>query len=513
MKRIIIFLLSVFTFLNFLHAQCSPTQKQDVTTPNNSTVVSWVTCEAKLSDRSDLDNYWIPKYPNANPIYWFNNEPSSTNRFNCHGYAWFMTEGEPVRWVGLYSYEEGLYPDCYITDGSYTRLAQWLYPAKVFWSRAEGLDHSGITTNTPNKIISKWADGPLMEHTPGYGFGAGSFGYYIKTTSLSINGLDTICYDGSYFTLVPQPHSSVVVDWEVTGPFNLSSTTGNSVKVTKTGTGTGNGTLYARIGGKLVDYKVIKPCLTLPSISAPSIICQGVYGSITANNAPNGFTWESSKNITISGSGTTVSAYGAYSGAGWISIKENGKELVNKTVYIGWPIPNISGPSNVSNFSTEYYYAVVDASSCTNSYEWQLSGPGTVYDSYSSNTGVSFSYPNYQYMLRLWVGNSCGQEYKDLYISASSRGTPSYAYPNPVDDILFVDIDAVAEQFTAENQRQAPTYDVRLYDGKNNMLRQTSAQGGIVQFSVNNIPVGLYYLHIYDGVKITPVIQQIMVER
>ena len=57
-----------------------------------------------------------------------------------------------------------------------------------------------------------------------------------------------------------------------------------------------------------------------------------------------------------------------------------------------------------------------------------------------------------------------------------------------------------------------PKSPVRLYDGQGNQLRQQTAKGGTVQFNVSNLPYGIYYLHIYDGVNSKPEIQQIMVE-
>jgi hypothetical protein len=34
-----------------------------------------------------------------------------------------------------------------------------------------------------------------------------------------------------------------------------------------------------------------------------------------------------------------------------------------------------------------------------------------------------------------------------------------------------------------------------------------------VQFNVSNLPVGIYYLHVYDGVNSKPEIHKIVVER
>ena len=57
-----------------------------------------------------------------------------------------------------------------------------------------------------------------------------------------------------------------------------------------------------------------------------------------------------------------------------------------------------------------------------------------------------------------------------------------------------------------------PNYDVRLYDGSGNLLRQQKAQNGIIQFNVTNLSDGFYYLHIYDGSGSKPVTQQILVK-
>ena len=84
------------------------------------------------------------------------------------------------------------------------------------------------------------------------------------------------------------------------------------------------------------------------------------------------------------------------------------------------------------------------------------------------------------------------------------------SYPNPVSDILYVEFDQDA---IANRQGTDLIFDIRLYDGRGNMLRQTTTRGGTVQFNVANLPVGVYYLHIHDGVSREPVIQQIVVER
>ena len=48
--------------------------------------------------------------------------------------------------------------------------------------------------------------------------------------------------------------------------------------------------------------------------------------------------------------------------------------------------------------------------------------------------------------------------------------------------------------------------------GQGNLLRQAATKGGAVQFNVSNLPDGIYYLHVYDGVSEKPEMQQIVIE-
>ena len=90
---------------------------------------------------------------------------------------------------------------------------------------------------------------------------------------------------------------------------------------------------------------------------------------------------------------------------------------------------------------------------------------------------------------------------------------PSYisVYPNPVSDILTIEIDAGAAQSLLP-VKASLSFDVRLYDEQGNLLRQAKTRGGTVEFNVSVFPDGIYYLHVYDGVNSAPVMLQIMLE-
>ena len=111
-------------------------------------------------------------------------------------------------------------------------------------------------------------------------------------------------------------------------------------------------------------------------------------------------------------------------------------------------------------------------------------------------------------------GESPYPTHRYIFYVAGCRGGSgvSFAYPNPVDNILTVDIDAFAAANPALSSSARITYDIRLYDGQGNMLRQQRAGSGTVQIDVSTLPNGMYYLRIYDGVNATPFVTTIIVQ-
>ena len=133
-----------------------------VLTPLGDTVVAWITEEDASSIRAATDHYYSQTRPNAIQIKTYDNY-SSTRRFNCHSYAWYMSQKNPElanpRWIGYYSgnTDEHIYWE----GGSYIEVANETYPGMVSWISD---DHSAITTLTPGKWKSKWGSNVLAIH-------------------------------------------------------------------------------------------------------------------------------------------------------------------------------------------------------------------------------------------------------------------------------------------------------------------------------------------------------------
>jgi hypothetical protein len=84
-------------------------------------------------------------------------------------------------------------------------------------------------------------------------------------------------------------------------------------------------------------------------------------------------------------------------------------------------------------------------------------------------------------------------------------------YPNPANDVINIVIDT-KEASLFESSKPAPaSYDIRLYDGQGIMRRKTNTVSKTTQFNVSDLPNGIYFIHVYDGVNSNPEIQKVLV--
>jgi len=281
-----------------------------------------------------------------------------------------------------------------------------------------------------------------------------------------------------------------------------------------------------------------------PTITGPKNICVGSSYTFSVINAPSGFTWGVSSNLTKSGSGSSITVTGSYgSGGGWVSVLYNGTELARDSIWVGGPVissivqPSSTPPNQTLRFKAIYnYLANVNATNPSN-WEWQVPGNGGFMYNWGENADISFTPGTYQVVVR--ASNTCGWgPYCVINVNASSTGSYSIAYPNPAVDVLNVEIgnntvspesaqaavaplttgiDAAAVPLIVTDGNQSksadPAYDIRLYNGYGSQLFQATAKkGGKVQFNVSILPNGTYYLHIYDGINPQPEKQQIIVK-
>ena len=265
-----------------------------------------------------------------------------------------------------------------------------------------------------------------------------------------------------------------------------------------------------------------------PSISGPSLLCRS-SDVFTVSNAPAGFTWGTSSNLNITGTGIntatiiTSDIYYTSGSPGWVSINLNNVEYARKEVWIGYPDATIDGPSYVG--SSGRFYAVYNPLSNPSLY-WNVDVPWPyTYSLYSYGSYADIYFYDYTtYDVQLDACNNCGcmsteHKYVDAYPYSPSPG-PFITYPNPVNDILTVEIEqeaidnakALYQTRTGAPYAIEPVFEFRMYNELGSQVRYVTAKSGSVQFNISNLPNGLYYLHIYDGISDKPEKQIIRVK-
>ena len=247
-----------------------------------------------------------------------------------------------------------------------------------------------------------------------------------------------------------------------------------------------------------------------PIITGPiGGLCSGWLGTYSVTNVMPVYTWSCSSNLSINGSGSsvTVSATGGASSTGWVSVNSGGVELARLSVPVSTTAPSfisINGPTIVTPSGNSIIYESYFSSvGIPTYYEWSISGaPPSWYDVISggSSSAYVYLYGDATYTVGIWACNGCGYDDGYINVEAYSNKKKSYNYyPNPVDDILTVEVD---EQDTQKKSKSVKiTYDIRLYDVFGTLRQQKTTQNSTVQFNMLDFPNGFYYLFIYNNLN------------
>ena len=358
--------------------------------------------------------------------------------------------------------------------------------------------------------------------------------------SPSISGPSTTSTSAqTEFSVSNLPQDMNNITW---GGSNLSNGSYNALtrKVTFTAAAT-NSTGYATVFYKGVEVARFGNVTIVSPISIstnPSYITCGVTFTCSINNLPQGVSnsqivWSSSSNMQMLGTGNTgqnkqFKAIGY--GSGWIqaSIGSYGTFRRYNTMEADMNLEEHQLKNTTCG--TANYIAPPSIPGVI-SYRWV---PTYAYFDYnlSSTYGLSTYFTineNGFWGLLAFPITECGESgtpvhYYPFYATGGRSSSSGVTfYPNPVNDILNIEIDEriVAQAQTIEkilagssSRRLMPVleYDFRLYDGQGSLLRQRKTMESSVQFNVSNLPNGFYYLHIYDGINEKPEMQQIIIQ-
>lgn len=195
-------------------------------TPNGSSVLAWKLLQNELSvyEKNSLANYVINNY-GATVV------SEATKTYNCHAYAWHMTEGGDSVWIGLTSITD---ENIYWEDNSYIEVPESLATKVSYYESSDG-NHSAIRISN-NLYRSKWGSLPLVEHAPNicpYNTTLPKK-YYVRTPYIS--GPSTICSASTNTYMINYPITGCTVTWNTDNSNFTISPSGNHCFVTYTGT-------------------------------------------------------------------------------------------------------------------------------------------------------------------------------------------------------------------------------------------------------------------------------------
>ena len=204
---------------------------------------------------------------------------SASNKYNCHSYAWNISEGgRQIVWMN--QLDEYGRPNIskYWNDGSYVEATE-SEAEKIFYYTG---DHSAIKLKTaPGKYESKWGRAPLIRHSPTNVpslYKANYRKYYKKNISPpSISGPTVVCSQETY-TIQDLP-SGTSIQWNTSnGNLQLISGQGTRTAVFRKN-GTGECTIKATLRSTTLN---ITPTLEVWAGVPKTTVSTSKYKNVTS---------------------------------------------------------------------------------------------------------------------------------------------------------------------------------------------------------------------------------------
>jgi hypothetical protein len=282
-----------------------------ILTPNGTVIQAQELIGDELTNEEKMDIHYenTQAYGNLVPI------AEATRAYNCHAFAWHVSEGGNMVW--MYHPEE----EQYLDDESYIRVTDMATAKKIWYGYVYG-NHSAITTETAGYVISKWGEGPrYRHHINNSPYLTADLHYYVAATDIHISGPSVVNSSAVQFTLNPVPYNIYSVSWSVSGPFTVSNATNSSVQINYTGAGTGTGVITAAIHDITFTRTIFSQT---PAIVGANTINSSAE-TYTVSNLPSGASvqWSVTSGFSLSTTTGNSAAVSRTGGSGELSRQPN----------------------------------------------------------------------------------------------------------------------------------------------------------------------------------------------
>lgn len=167
--------------------------------------------ELTNTEMENLTNLYVVQYPNATL------RGATTRKYNSHSYAWYESSIGNRVWIDYNDHDNNPQLQKFWTDDAYVECSEEEADVILYTDT----NHSAIKLTNGN-YLSKWGEGPLMEHAPSYGPFSSNNIQYFKFHFTPVNGGLTISgitpaalNQPYYYNLITPQKEHLTYTWDV----------------------------------------------------------------------------------------------------------------------------------------------------------------------------------------------------------------------------------------------------------------------------------------------------------
>lgn len=363
-----------------------------------------------------------------------------------------------------------------------------------------------------------------------------NLGRTVPTPGTITGPISVICTDLSQKTYSVTSVAGTTYTWTLPSNWQGTSST-SSITVTPSGNSGGVITVVANVcslqsqpRSLTIGLDKFNPA-TPPQISGVNLICNTGQYVLQNQPASTSVVWTTSNTsaLTIDQQGAVV-RQNAYNGTVDIIANITGPcgalAPVTKSIYVGIPLadnttliyPNgYRGVDPVSLCSGCTYNFQVDFVPGATTYSWVLpSGFSFVSGRNTATPGIRTSATNGTYVLYCSPSNTCGPSWTHsltINVGGGAQQQRIQAFPNPVQkELIIEDVFLQDSNVTTISDETIPQdFSITLFNSQNSKVKSGLSAKGKLILDVQDLPNGLYYLHVQKGEELT--VEQIQIKK